>query len=575
MRRENLRDEKAAADIGPRLKAALPASVRFRISEQMVTEFARLTGDHSALHVSEGFARRSIYRRPVVHGILPVVFLALVEGLRIDGLVGRPIAISGRFAGAVYVGDVLELRVEPAAGAAPAAGIGLSYRIENVASKTTVTSGSITLSYRDAATSSLSPGVDGASGLTDKALSASKLRLEEIVKGKSEGFEFVVTDPAIRSFLAILSQGIDDAEAFQRLAHKGGLHYPGFLGVALFSTLVGMRLPGDLATFLEFSAELDEEIERDRRYRLEGKVTHVSRATRILKADVSVLGSHEAAALVRGKVAALVNAPSGAMPTIAEIRAAAMDMGLEGKVVLITGASRGIGETTAKLLALHGARVIVNYHRGKDDAERVAREIQAAGGNAIPLQADVTSAEQVRDMVAEARRRHGSIDVLINNAVRDYRPVPFLNLTWEEIQRDLDVIAKGAFLCCREVIPLMLEAGGGRIINLSSVTVDNPPPEQAKYVLAKSALVGLTRSLSVEFAARNIQVNMVVPSFVETDLVSHIHQGFRNKLAQDTPMQRHASPIDVAKAVLFLASSHASFTTGQKIMVTGGGAPYL
>ena len=178
-------------------------------------------------------------------------------------------------------------------------------------------------------------------------------------------------------------------------------------------------------------------------------------------------------------------------------------------------------------------------------------------------------------MVEEARRRYGAIQVLVNNAVRDYRPIPFLKLSWDEVQLDLDVIAKGAFNCCREVIPAMIESGAGKIINISTVAVDNPPPEQIKYVLAKSALVGLTRGLAAEFAARNIQVNMVVPSFVETDLVAHIGEGFRSKMAQDTPMQRHASPVDVAKAVLFLASAHASFTTGQKIMVTGGGAPYL
>jgi 3-oxoacyl-[acyl-carrier protein] reductase len=270
-----------------------------------------------------------------------------------------------------------------------------------------------------------------------------------------------------------------------------------------------------------------------------------------------------------------MNQPLRLMPGIKDIKASAMEMGLKDKVVLITGSSRGIGETIAKLLALYGAWIIVNFHRGKDDADRIVQEIQAEGGNAIAIQADVTRIEQVRRMVAEAKNRYGVIHVLVNNAVRDFRPIPFLNLTWDEIQLDLDVIAKGAFHCCRKVIPLMLEAGGGKIINIASVAVDNPPPDQAKYVLAKSALVGLTRSLSVEFAARNIQVNLVVPSFVDTDLVSHIQEGFRKKIAQDSPMQRHASPVEVAQAVLFLASSHASFTTGQKIMVTGGGAPFL
>jgi len=274
-------------------------------------------------------------------------------------------------------------------------------------------------------------------------------------------------------------------------------------------------------------------------------------------------------------VTALVNQPHRIMPTIKDMKTAAADMGIRGKVVLITGASRGIGETIAKLLSLHGARIIVNYHRGKDDATRVVREITAEGGDAIAVQADVTRLDEVRRMITEAGDRYGPINVLVNNAVRDFRPIPFLNLTWDEIQMDLDVVAKGAFHCCREVIPHMLVAGGGKIINISSVAVDDPPPDQVKYVLAKSALVGLTRSLSIEFAAKNIQVNLVVPNFIETDLVAHIPEGFRARIARETPMQRLGSPIEVAQAVVFLASSLSAFTTGQKIMVTGGGAPYL
>jgi 3-oxoacyl-[acyl-carrier protein] reductase len=311
-------------------------------------------------------------------------------------------------------------------------------------------------------------------------------------------------------------------------------------------------------------------------YRLQGTVTHRSMATRIIKKElVASRSGQDKDVVLRGKVATLVNKPSRNMPSFQELRDSAVDLGLEGKVVLVTGASRGIGETTAKVLALAGAKVIVNYHRGAEDASRIVQEITTAGGEAIALAADVTSSDEVQALLQRGIERYGAIDVLVNNAARDFRPIPFLQLSWEEIQKDLDVIVKGTFLCCRHVIPFMLERGTGKIINISSVATDNPPPEQAKYVMAKSALVGLTRSLSIEFASKNIQVNLVVPSFVETDFVAHIAEGFREKIARDTPMKRHASAVDVAQAVLFLASSLSSFTTGQKIMVTGGGAPYL
>ena len=121
----------------------------------------------------------------------------------------------------------------------------------------------------------------------------------------------------------------------------------------------------------------------------------------------------------------------------------------------------------------------------------------------------------------------------------------------------------------------MLAQGEGRIINVSTVATDNPPADQTKYVVAKSALVGLTRSLSIEFASRNILANLVVPNFVETDFVAHIPDGFRKKIARDIPLQRAAAALDVARAIVFLASGYSSFTTGQKVMVSGGGAPYL
>jgi 3-oxoacyl-[acyl-carrier protein] reductase len=121
----------------------------------------------------------------------------------------------------------------------------------------------------------------------------------------------------------------------------------------------------------------------------------------------------------------------------------------------------------------------------------------------------------------------------------------------------------------------MLEQNGGKIVNITSLATDAPPPNQTKYVIAKSALMGLTRSLAVEFASKNVQINMVVPNFVETDLVAHISQGFRRKIAQDIPMGRLGSPIDVAQAVVYLSSSLSSFTTGQRVMVTGGAVPLL
>ena len=568
-----------AATAMPHFAMGFSSRVRFCVSEKMVANFAFLTGDHSGLHVSDAFARRSMYRQPVVHGMLPVIFLSLAECLRVDNFICSPTALSAQFEHPVHVGDRLELQAELSKHQDSASERVFDYRIVNEALKTAVTTGSITVLYRKAhPTRPVSPVEDRAKGsLLAEPLPQLSLYTHEITKGHRDGFDFTISENAIDFLVAILAEGLHDEDVFGRSMARGGFYFPNLLAIALFSTLVGMRLPGASATFLAFSAKLEDDIKVAESYRLEGAVAHMSRATHILKTNVSVVasGGVSAQAVITGKLTTLVNRRLTAMPSIGELKASALDLGLKNKVVLITGASRGIGETTAKLFALYGARIVINYHRGKEDAERIAQEILTEGGSAVAIQADVTRLDQVQKMVAEAKERFGTIHVLVNNAVRDYRPIPFLNLTWDEIQKDVDVIAKGAFHCCREVIPLMLAGGGGKIINISSVAVDHPPADQTKYVLAKSALVGLTRSLSVEFASRNIQINLVVPSFVETDLVSHIQEGFRKKIADQTPMQRHASPVEVAQAVLFLASAHATFTTGQKIMVTGGGTPFL
>lgn len=401
------------------------------------------------------------------------------------------------------------------------------------------------------------------------------LTFDEVETGATDNIDFTVTPAAVEEFAALLTEGAESSLHVAAAQVSERFDVPTLLAMLLYSTSLGVSLPGASATFLEFSAQVARHVELGTSYRLRGRIAHRSAATRMVKKELLITPPDRHDVLVRARAATLVAAPFLRMPSMSEIRDQGVDFGLRGAVVLVTGASRGIGETTAKLFALHGAKVIVNYHRGADDAARVVGEIVDEGGEAVAIGADVTNADQVRSLIRQACERFGTIDVLVNNAARDFRPTPFSKLTWDEIQADIDVIVKGAFLCCQEAVPVMLEHGAGKIINISTVATENPPPDQMKYVVAKSALVGLTRSLSADLASRNVQVNMVVPNFVETDLVSHVPEGFRKKIARDIPMRRLGSSLDVARAVVFLASAYSSFTTGQKVMVTGGGAPYL
>jgi 3-oxoacyl-[acyl-carrier protein] reductase len=538
------------------------------ITRDAVHRFARLTGDRSSLHVDDAFARRTAYRQAVVHGMLTVACAATLPSLRVPGFRAVPVALTGRFSAPVVPGDFLRI-VGGAARVHEGGRFEIPYTIAR--EQLIAARGTLTVVLEPEQPPQSPPAASDVSTLLAEDLELNHSTFEQIAADARDGFQFTVTDAAVaelQSILATSHRGVSDLTSM-----KDHVYLPNLLAAVLYSTSVGVSLPGAWATFLEFACSLERRIDCGVPYALKGRITHRSVSTRIVKKEL-IIETAAGDVVARGTASALVAAPPSRMPSSHEL-AQTMGLGLEGRVVLITGASRGIGETTAKLFALHGSRVIVNYHRGAEDAARVVREITAAGGDAIAVGADVSDAGQVGDLCRRACDQYGTIDVLVNNAARDFRPVPFLNLSWENIQNDLDIIVRGAFHCCQAVLPLMLARGGGRIVNVSSVAVDNPPPDQTKYVVAKSALVGLTRSLSIEFASRNIQVNLVVPNFVETDFVGHVPEGFRRKIAREIPMQRAAAPSEVARAIVFLASNHASFTTGQKVMVTGGGAPYL
>jgi 3-oxoacyl-[acyl-carrier protein] reductase len=562
------------------MKVGTSSEVLFVVSRDMVLQFARLTGDFSSLHTDWQFGRKTIYRRNVVHGILPVCFLSLLDFLRLDGLTCYPLEIRAQFVEPIHEDRRMRLRGEVTSIDKTDGTVVVNVQIEDLESRSLCTRGEARLRFDDAGSvrevPDPPPGHD-VRCMIDDPPKENDFTIDGISMDDKDGFRFHIGEDSISSFLRILGQGANAGPLSPNRSFRfdAGFYFPHLLATTLLSTSVGMCRPGKYATFLDFKLEFVGTLAKGTQYHLLGNITHVSRSTRIIKKTVSIPASDSKDVLATGKINVLVNDPPVRMPSMQSIRENATDMGLKGKVVLVTGASRGIGETIAKLFAAFGSAVAVNYYLGKEDAERIVEEIRGQGGRAIAVPCDVSDPAQVRRMLAEVLEAYGTVDVLVNNAVRDFLPAKFLGLPWEEVQKDIDVVARGAFHCCQEVIPVMLRQGGGKIINLSTVATENPPPEQVKYVVAKSALVGLTRSLAAEFASRNIQVNMVVPGFVDTDLVSHISQVYKKKIAEDTPMRRIATPVDVAHAAIFLASSFSSFTTGQKIMVTGGGAPYL
>ncbi len=246
-----------------------------------------------------------------------------------------------------------------------------------------------------------------------------------------------------------------------------------------------------------------------------------------------------------------------------------MDLGLEGKVAIVTGSARGLGAATAQRLAAEGARVVVT-DINRDGAEASAEALRAQGFTAHCVTGDITRQEDVQRLVDETVATFGTVHILVNNAgfPRDSRITKMSEADWDLV---VDVILKGSFLACKAVMPLMIEQRWGRIVNISSrAHLGNPG--QANYSAAKAGILGLTRALALEEGRYDITVNAVAPGFIETEMVQSLpnYDAIKERTIKNTPIQRVGRPTDIADAVAFLASERASFITGETLHVTGG-----
>jgi 3-oxoacyl-[acyl-carrier protein] reductase len=240
---------------------------------------------------------------------------------------------------------------------------------------------------------------------------------------------------------------------------------------------------------------------------------------------------------------------------------------LDGKVSIVTGASRGIGRAIALQLAAQGSKVVVNYASSSTAAEEVVRAIMAAGSEAIAVQADVSKTADVDQLINTVMEKWGRVDILVNNAgiTRDGL---LLRMKLEDWQSVIDLNLTGVFLCTRGVSKIMLKQKSGRIINITSVAGQMGNPGQANYSAAKAGVIGFTKSVAKELSSRGITVNAVAPGFITTDMTNDLKS---EGILQFIPLGRYGEPDEVAGVVRFLAADPAAaYITGQTFNVDGG-----
>ena len=342
----------------------------------------------------------------------------------------------------------------------------------------------------------------------------------------------------------------------------------GVLLASLFSQLVGMQVPGKQALYLGQDLTFRRPVRIDETVRAIAKVIGKSDATRTVVLSTEIR-SADGKVIVMGTAKVKVRDDSPTALRISVPSSMAVNPGR--RVAIVTGASRGMGAQIARTLANKGFALAVNYFRNQERALAVVRDIELDGGTAFAVQADVRDAESVSALIAQVVKTLGPPRVLVNAAVGEFINRPINDLGWADFSAHLDYQVKAVLQLCQGVYPHMKAAGGGAIVNiLSQVTAGVPATGMADYVSAKSALMGLSKAMAAEWAQDMVRVNMVSPGLTRTEMTEHYPERVFKMEAAQTPLNRIATPLDVANAVAYLAGQDASFLTGVNLFVTGG-----
>lgn len=250
---------------------------------------------------------------------------------------------------------------------------------------------------------------------------------------------------------------------------------------------------------------------------------------------------------------------------------------LQGKIAIVTGASRGVGAGIARALSENGASVCINYNKSKKQAEELAESITQKGGNAFIHQADVTQFEEVKKMAEAVVEKYQKVDIIVNAALPDYKFDPQASYTsletvkWDDFEKQINGTIQGAYNTVKAVLPSMKSNHFGKIINISTNLVYNPVVTYYDYTTAKAGLVGLTRNMAAELGSYGVRVNLVAGGLLQTtDASSATPEEVFNLIAQNTPLKKVVTVEEFANAVVFFASDYSNAVSGQSLAVDGG-----
>lgn len=335
----------------------------------------------------------------------------------------------------------------------------------------------------------------------------------------------------------------------------------GMLSASFISTLIGMLLPGPGALWTSQTLNFKAPAFIGDVIAVRGEVRQKVVSARLLVLDITVK-NHRGSEIIDGQATVkMLDNPRGKEMNAAEV----------ARTIVITGGAGGIGGAICRELGAAGHNLVVNYLKSVEAAKEIRADVEAAGGRAVLVDGDVSDPATAARLFETAWSTFGRVDGLVHAAGPGNAPMPLEDLTWAQVQEQVEVHVGGAFNCAKAALRPMLDSGGGSIVLIGSTYADGTPPaQQLRYTVAKAGLAALARSLAVELGPRGIRVNVVAPGMTRTRMIEGLPEKAKMLTKAQTPMRRLADPIDVAHAVAFLLGPSAGHITGETVRVCGG-----
>ncbi|MBK9633931.1 MAG: SDR family oxidoreductase [Bacteroidetes bacterium] len=389
-------------------------------------------------------------------------------------------------------------------------------------------------------------------------------KYNDINIGDKETLSHIITKADIEKFVQLTGDDnrlhVDEKFASKTQFKKPVVH--GMLGASFISTIIGTKLPGDGALWFSQSLEFLLPVRIGDTLTVTAEVIKKNDKEQIIELKTEILNQNRQI-VTKGIAKVKVIETEDKIVENEHIEP-------KTKTALVIGGTGGIGKATCIQLAKDGFNVIIHYNKNKSLAEEIKNEIELLNQNAIIVRADILNIEDIKEMVSKAIRAFENIDVIVNCAATVIPNIKFQDLVWTDYLQQLELNIKSTFLIIKEIMPSMIKNGYGKIINIGSLSAEKPNADWSHYITAKSALIGLTKSLAFELAPKGIRINMVTPSLVSTELTADIPEKFKLLTAAQTPLRRLALAKDVAGTISFLASEKSDFLTGENIRVNGG-----